>query len=270
MAEWNELVRQARRARRMTHAELAARSGVPVPTLKAYESGVRRASRQRLIDVLDALAPDRSARNDILAAAGYADRAAIARLAIGFYEKTGDAAKLAAAHEALLAVADTRGAKVERLEKLRALYAGPAADPAGAYRAALGLFEIDPSDAGNRDALVGLAQAANQTANLSDALRKASAATDDQTLRRDLLVMVAELEHDSSDPLAVTLRRLGCTRVVELDRGSHHPAFVFRPREAAPAPPAGDATVIHAFAQAMPPRTLSSLEAAADARPVQP
>jgi hypothetical protein len=41
-------------------------------------------------------------------------------------------------------------------------------------------------------------------------------------------VIVGRLRHDSSDPLAVALRRAGCRRVVELDRGSHHPAFVHR------------------------------------------
>jgi hypothetical protein len=80
-------------------------------------------------------------------------------------------------------------------------------------------------------------------------------------------VLVAELEHDSSDPLAVTLRRLGCTRVVELDRGSHHPAFVFRAQQGSAPPPPSDATVLHLFSRAIPPRTLSSLEAVADARP---
>jgi hypothetical protein len=80
-------------------------------------------------------------------------------------------------------------------------------------------------------------------------------------------VLVAELEHDSSDPLAVTLRRLGCTRVVELDRGSHHPAFVFRAQQGQSAPPPSDASVLHVFARAIPPRTLSSLDAVVDARP---
>lgn len=83
-------------------------------------------------------------------------------------------------------------------------------------------------------------------------------------------VLVAEVEHDSSDPLAVTLRRLGCTRVVELDRGSHHPAYVFRAQSGSSAPPASDATVLHVFSRAMPPRTLPSLAAAADARPLDP
>jgi hypothetical protein len=51
-------------------------------------------------------------------------------------------------------------------------------------------------------------------------------------------LVVALLRHDSSDPLAVALRAAGCQRVVELDRGSHHPASLERagtdkpPREA--------------------------------------
>jgi tetratricopeptide (TPR) repeat protein len=129
-----------------------------------------------------------------LLAAGYPDRAVIARLSAPFYERTGDMAKLAAAQEALLAVADTRGEKVERLESLRGLYGGPLADPAGAYRASKALFELDPTDAQNRDGLLGFAQAAGTTGDLAGALRAVSASTDDQILRRDLLVIVAELE----------------------------------------------------------------------------
>jgi hypothetical protein len=83
-------------------------------------------------------------------------------------------------------------------------------------------------------------------------------------------VVVAEVEHDSSDPLIVSLRRIGCSRIVELDRGSHHPAFVFRAAERAEAPPAGDATVLHVFSRAMPPHTLNSLEDATAARAAQP
>ncbi|HSU38987.1 MAG TPA: hypothetical protein VLJ38_05445, partial [Polyangiaceae bacterium] len=41
-------------------------------------------------------------------------------------------------------------------------------------------------------------------------------------------VVVALLRHDSSDPLAVALRAAGCHRVLELDRGSHHPASLER------------------------------------------
>ena len=86
---------------------------------------------------------------------------------------------------------------MERLETLRALYGGPLADPAGAYRASLALFELDPTDAKNREALIGFSQAAGTTENLCAALRAASGSTDDQILRRDLLVTVAELEEQT-------------------------------------------------------------------------
>ena len=81
------------------------------------------------------------------------------------------AAKLAGANEALLAVADTTGERVARLEKLRALYGGPLADPRSAYRAALALFEIDPTDVPNRDALLKFAEGAGTTGELVDKLR---------------------------------------------------------------------------------------------------
>jgi tetratricopeptide (TPR) repeat protein len=129
-----------------------------------------------------------------LAGGGYGDRAAIARLTLPFYERTGDGPKLAAASEALLAVADTRGEKVERLEKLRALYSGPASDAAGAFRVSMALFDIDPADGKNRDALIGFADAAGKTGDLAERLSAVSAETDDQVLRRDLLVLVAELQ----------------------------------------------------------------------------
>jgi tetratricopeptide (TPR) repeat protein len=129
----------------------------------------------------------------LLAADPQADRAEIARLALPYYERVGDAAKLAGANEALLAVADTTGERVARLEKLRALYGGPLADPRSAYRVALALFEIDPTDAPNRDGLLKFAEGAGTTGELVDKLRMVSAAAD-QNLRRDLLVIVAELE----------------------------------------------------------------------------
>jgi tetratricopeptide (TPR) repeat protein len=129
-----------------------------------------------------------------LVAAGHPERAAVARLTLPFYERSDNAAKLAAANEVLLSGADTRGERVERLEKLRALYGGPLADATGAYRTSLALFEIDAADAANRAALIGFAERAGATAELCDRLRAASQATDDRQLRRDLLVVVAELE----------------------------------------------------------------------------
>jgi tetratricopeptide (TPR) repeat protein len=132
-----------------------------------------------------------------LAAAGTDDpaqRAAVARLTLPFYERTDNAAKMASANEVLLSVADTRGERVERLEKLRALYGGPLGDAAGAYRASLALFEIDPADVPNRAALIAFSEKAGATAELCDKLRAASEASTDRHLRRDLLVIVAELE----------------------------------------------------------------------------
>ncbi|HMC95970.1 MAG TPA: hypothetical protein VKO16_14510, partial [Polyangia bacterium] len=129
-----------------------------------------------------------------LVAAGHPDAAGVARLTLPFYERTENAAKLAAANEVLLAAADTRGEQVERLEKLRALYGGPLGDPAGAYRTSLALFDIDASDVANRVALIGFAEKAEKAGELCDKLRAASEATSDKHLRRDLLVVVAELE----------------------------------------------------------------------------
>ena len=129
-----------------------------------------------------------------LAAAGHAAKGEIARLSLPLYERTDNAAKLAEANEVLLAGADTLGERVERLEKLTALYGGPLNDPAKAYRASLALFEIDPADVANRDALVGFATAAKLTGELGEKLRAAAAASEERNLRRDLLVVVAELE----------------------------------------------------------------------------
>ncbi|HVZ72172.1 MAG TPA: tetratricopeptide repeat protein [Polyangia bacterium] len=120
--------------------------------------------------------------------------AEIAALSLPHYERTGDAAKLAGAHEALLTAADTRGERVERLEKLRALYAGPLNDMGAAYRTGLALFELDPSDAANRAQLVAFAVGAQKTGELVEKTRALASATDDAILRRDLLVTVAELQ----------------------------------------------------------------------------
>ena len=114
-----------------------------------------------------------------LAAAGHPERAAIARMTLPLYERTENAAKLADANEVLLSVADTLGERVDRLERLRALYGGPLNDPAKAYRASLALFEIDPSEVANREALLGFAAGAGVTAELSDKLRAAAGTTED-------------------------------------------------------------------------------------------
>src|SRR5262249_55258972 len=71
---------------------------------------------------------------------------------------------------------------------------GPASDAGGAYRVGLALFDIDPSDGKNRDALLGFADAAGKNGELAEKLRAVSAETEDQLLRRDLLVVLAELQ----------------------------------------------------------------------------
>jgi hypothetical protein len=66
-------------------------------------------------------------------------------------------------------------------------------------------------------------------------------------------VLVALARHDSSAPLASFLLKAGCERVVELDRGSHHPAFVHRAET--PTPPIADyePSVLYALAVPMTP-----------------
>ncbi|MBK7579683.1 MAG: hypothetical protein IPI67_05680 [Myxococcales bacterium] len=66
-------------------------------------------------------------------------------------------------------------------------------------------------------------------------------------------VVVATARHDSSDSLAAALQKVGCTRVVELDRGSQHPAFVHRAGTPTPPLASYDTTVLHAIGQPMLP-----------------
>jgi hypothetical protein len=64
---------------------------------------------------------------------------------------------------------------------------------------------------------------------------------------------VGLLRHDSSDPLAVALKNAGAERVVELDRGSHHPAFVHRAGTATPPTPTYESTTLWALGRPMLP-----------------
>lgn len=66
-------------------------------------------------------------------------------------------------------------------------------------------------------------------------------------------LVVAFATHDSSDPLAVALRDAGCRRVVELDRGSHHPAFLHRAGTPAPPRTDYDSTTLWALSREMRP-----------------
>jgi hypothetical protein len=66
-------------------------------------------------------------------------------------------------------------------------------------------------------------------------------------------VLVALLRHDSSDPLAVALKDAGADRVVELDRGSHHPAFLDRAGTPSPPTPTYETTTLWALGRPMLP-----------------
>jgi len=65
--------------------------------------------------------------------------------------------------------------------------------------------------------------------------------------------LVARARHDSSDGLATALLRTGCKRVVELDRGSQHPAFLHRAGTATPPIAGYETTVLYALGRPMQP-----------------
>jgi hypothetical protein len=67
-------------------------------------------------------------------------------------------------------------------------------------------------------------------------------------------LVVACATHDTSDALAAALLRVGCTRIVELDRGSHHPAFLHRAGSATPPVANYETSVLYALGRPMQPR----------------
>ena len=121
---------------------------------------------------------------------------AIARLTLPFYERTGDAPKLAGGQRG--AAGGRRHARREGRaagEAARALRAGRPTIRRAPTAPALALFEIDPADAKNRDALVGFAERGGQDRRAGRAgCARCRRETEDQILRRDLLVVVAELQ----------------------------------------------------------------------------
>lgn len=80
-------------------------------------------------------------------------------------------------------------------------------------------------------------------------LRRRAALCVTQTER----VVVASAVHDTSDTLAAALLRVGCTRAVELDRGSHHPAFLQRAGTASPPLASYETSVLYALGRPMQP-----------------
>jgi hypothetical protein len=80
-------------------------------------------------------------------------------------------------------------------------------------------------------------------------------------------VLVAIARHDSSDPLASALVDEGCRRVVALDRGSRHEAFVHRSGTAASPLDRYDASVLYAVGRPMTPRAFRYVWPAAEGAP---
>ncbi len=67
-------------------------------------------------------------------------------------------------------------------------------------------------------------------------------------------LVMAQARHDSGAPVATALLRIGCRRVVELDRGSRHPAFVHRAGTSTPPLSGYEPTVLYALGHPILPR----------------
>lgn len=70
--DWKSALRDWRKSESLTQADLAARSGVSLAAVRAYESGARRPSPTALQSLIDAIGVPREEANRLLAAAGYA------------------------------------------------------------------------------------------------------------------------------------------------------------------------------------------------------
>jgi hypothetical protein len=66
---------------------------------------------------------------------------------------------------------------------------------------------------------------------------------------------IATVDHDSSDPVAVTLRSLGCNTVLELDRGSKHAVTIQRNELSTLSDPENETGYLWALSAQMRPRT---------------
>jgi hypothetical protein len=64
-------------------------------------------------------------------------------------------------------------------------------------------------------------------------------------------VLVAWARHDSTDVVASALLQAGCDRVLELDRGSHHPAFIHRTGTSTPPMRSYETSTLHLVAEPM-------------------
>src|SRR6185369_3232675 len=95
--------------------------------------------------------------------------------------------------EVLAATGTDQAEKIQRLERLVALYSGPLKNPGGAFKASQQIFELVPTNRANREALVRFGVEVGTANAVADRLRAVATETEDPALRRDLLVEVAEL-----------------------------------------------------------------------------
>jgi transcriptional regulator with XRE-family HTH domain len=79
--EWRASLRDLRRRRNLTRSTLADRSGLSADSLRSYELGRRRPTRENLSRLLECLDADQATRNAIFADAGYASDATAGRYA---------------------------------------------------------------------------------------------------------------------------------------------------------------------------------------------
>jgi transcriptional regulator with XRE-family HTH domain len=70
--DWKTALRDWRKSESLTQAALAARSGLSVAAVRAYESGARHPSAAALQSIVDAIGIPREEANRLLAAAGHA------------------------------------------------------------------------------------------------------------------------------------------------------------------------------------------------------
>jgi transcriptional regulator with XRE-family HTH domain len=75
--EWSQILKAARERLGLSRAELALRASLSTETVRAYETGRRRATIQSLPLILDALKLERRERNQALVSAGFAPDGAL-------------------------------------------------------------------------------------------------------------------------------------------------------------------------------------------------
>jgi transcriptional regulator with XRE-family HTH domain len=86
--DWRRSMRDTRKQRGLSRADVAHRSGLSQSAIKAYESGDRHPSREALTAIIDALGLTKDQANPLLAGAGYATNvSAIFHQAYGPYEQ---------------------------------------------------------------------------------------------------------------------------------------------------------------------------------------